>query len=126
MGAEVKDAHRQSYGKIGSVAVSDQFLSRLSEALMAAGRYPKQISKHLMSSPSFTLFDIAAAEALPLYYFAQGRRSGDLRDGSYETNQILDTNYLAYALACRGLMSAEKILRRLDAGLREALSARWP
>lgn len=124
---EVRDKTAAAYAGIALAATSDLVFGGLRDALLRAdARYTPDGAGRLMSGPSFTLFVWAAREALALYYYALGRKSGQIVDPDRQLNQTLDTAYLGYGLACRQLRTAESLLRRLDGGLRRALSRRWP
>jgi hypothetical protein len=125
--AEAQDKSASDYCGIALAATSDGVLSGLEDAL--AGQkigYPRDVAHRLMSAPSFTLFVWTAREALALYYYALGRKSAQLTDADEQLNQTLDTVYLGYGLACRQLITAEKVVQRLDGGFRRALGFRWP
>ena len=124
---EVRDKATAEYVGIALAATSDIVFGGTELALttLPDGPYDPASAKRLMSSPSFTLLVWTAREALALYYYALGRKGGQITNADRELNQTLDTIYLAYGLACRQLRTAETVVRRLDAGLRKALSRRW-
>lgn len=125
--AEVQDKSATAYYGLALAATSDVVLGGLELALTdPKNNYTPAVAKTLMSAPSFTLFRLIALEALALHHYAHGRKSAQLTNADHELNQTLDMAYLAYGLACRQLRTAEKLGRRLDAGLRCALAHRWP
>lgn len=127
MGKEVRDKSITAYDTVALAATSDGVLGGLIEALMSPKiGFPQLTAKRLMASPSFTLFRFAALEALALYYYASGRQIVQITDADFQLNQVLDTTYIGYGLACREFRTAENLVRRLDAGLRHALTSRWP
>jgi hypothetical protein len=127
MGKEVRDKSIAAYDTVALAATSDGVLGGLEDALLLTNKgYTKEVAKHLMTTPSFTLFRFAALEALALYYYALGRKSAQITDTDVQLNQTLDTTYLGYGLACQQLRTAENLVRRLDAGLRRALSVHFP
>ena len=122
---EVQDRAVVACEALGIAVTSDGVLAGIEDALVLVG-YDRSVAKQLLSAPSFTLLVWTAREALSLYYYSQGRKPGDFKDAEREINQTLDTHYLGYGLACQQLITAEKMVRRLDGGMRRALAARWP
>jgi len=127
MKTEVQNTSAAAYPAIGFAATADPVIGGIEDALLQtnAGYTPKT-AKRLMSEPSFTFLVWTAREAMTLCYYAQGRKAAHLADADFELNQTLDTTYIGYGLACRQLRTAENIVRRLEAGLRQALADRWP
>jgi len=124
--AEVQDNSATAYEAVALAATSDSVFAGIEDALLQTNTgYLPAVAKRLMSEPSFTMFVWAAREVMSLYYYALGRKSGDITNADRELNQTLDTTYLGYGLGCRQLTTAEHVIRRLDAGFRRVLADRW-
>lgn len=125
--SEVVDKTAVEYSGVALAATSDFVLSGLTDALVMTNRgYTKETATRLMSEPSFTLLVWTAREAIALYYYALGRKGEHFTKADEAVNQTLDTVYLGYGLACQQLRTRENVVRRLDSGLRRALTRRWP
>ena len=63
-------------------------------------------------------------EAYTIVLWARSQTLGQEVNPEKHLNQFFDLDYIAYGLCCRGLQTNEKMMQRLEAGLRIACEKR--
>ncbi|MFN3166111.1 MAG: hypothetical protein ACE37H_03500 [Phycisphaeraceae bacterium] len=111
---------------IGRAALSPQLDRILIEAMTNPNTgYARQAAEQLVENPTFTRFYYGAQLAFALFLRAQPRRLGEGDNADRLLNQLLDLNYASYSLCCRALQTNDRLLGRIESGLRLAAEERW-
>jgi len=109
---------------LGRIVMTSSLRAPLESSLVQTGCTP-ELAAVLLSTPTFTNFLHSTFEAYSLILWAQGQRL-DAVNAERFLNQMLDLDYAAYGLCCAGLITNERIISRLEAGLRSACQSLWP
>lgn len=123
--AELNDPSDGPLLRLGQIVMNDGSLrAPLQSSLEQTGCNPS-VAASILHAPTFTNFLHSSFEAYSLILWAQGQKLDAVNTERF-LNQMLDLDYVAYGLCCAGLITNERIIRRMEGGLRSACQSLWP
>jgi hypothetical protein len=123
--AELNDPVDGPLIRLGQIVMTDTSLRTTLQSSLEQTGCSAALAAALLQAPTFTNFLHSAFEAYSLILWAHGQKLDGVNAEKF-LNQMLDLDYVAYGLCCAGLVTNERIIRRMEAGLRNACQLLWP
>jgi hypothetical protein len=112
--------------RLGRIVMTNESLRGPLQTSLEQTGCSRSLAAALLQAPTFTNFLHSGFEAYSLILWAQGQKlDGGIKAEKF-LNQMLDLDYVAYGLCCTALLTNDRIIHRLEAGLRAACEALWP
>ena len=122
---ELNDPVEGPLARLGQIVMTNRSLRTMLQSSLEQTGCNATLAAALLQAPTFTNFLHSTFEAYSLILWAQGQRL-DAVNAERFLSQMLDLDYVAYGLCCAGLITHERIIRRVEAGLRIACQLLWP